>query len=245
MPPPQTPSVTRTTYPPWVVTFADLMSLLMTFFVLLFSTSTLDKDKYRSVADAMEKAFGPGASQAVIEIANRQDILRDPQSDPGDIADTATRLRQALGNEIREGMLEVESRKGEIVVRFPERIAFQSGSEVLTPTFDPVVEKMVAILAKTQGKIVVVGHSDDVPIVTERFRSNWELSAARAVSVIHALRARASLDAQRLVAQGVADTQPLVANDSPQHRAQNRRVEILILETKNDSKSAAVLSTSP
>jgi chemotaxis protein MotB len=90
------------------------------------------------------------------------------------------------------------------------------------------MDRISAVLAAKPGRILVAGHTDDVPISTGRFRSNWELSSARAVTVLHSMLRNNDIDEERIVVQGFADTQPLVDNDSPQHRAMNRRVELIL-----------------
>lgn len=228
MPLPQTPEK-KNVYPPWIVTFADMVTLLLTFFILLTSMATFDSVKYKEVADALEQAFGPGAGEKIKKIARNNG--ESAAQTPNENSDMAKRLKSALSDEIGQGLLEVEMRGKQTVVRFPEKIAFQSGSEQLNASFNALLDKVTGIIAKSEGNIVVVGHSDDVPISNERFRSNWDLSTARAVSVLHALKRRTDVDPRRLIAQGVADTQPLYPNDNPAHRAANRRVEVLIFES--------------
>jgi chemotaxis protein MotB len=145
-------------------------------------------------------------------------------------------LLSSLDQEIKHGMVDVSKNNERVVIRFPERFAFPTASETLTEQFTPVIAKIVALLEKTQGSIIVAGHTDDVPINNERFRSNWELSSARAVSVIHALLAQSNIPATRFVAEGHAETQPLAPNDNATNRASNRRVEISIKDTDDLSK---------
>jgi chemotaxis protein MotB len=122
----------------------------------------------------------------------------------------------------------LERAESSIIIRIQEKGSFGSGSARLDPGFHEVMDRISAVLAAKPGRILVAGHTDNVPISTGRFRSNWELSSARAVTVLHSMLRNNDIDEERIVVQGFADTQPLVDNDSPQHRAMNRRVELIL-----------------
>ncbi len=227
--------------PAWMVTFADLMSLLVTFFVLLLSVSEIDAAKYRQIAGSLRATFtgtsyiavnAPAGSSVAPTPAPVTPAEPTPESPPTptDGADhDLQRFEQGLSEELRQGLLEVNrNREGELVITFRHEAAFESGSEVLLPQFLPVVDRIAGLIATTQGTVVVAGHTDDRPINTVRFRSNWDLSAARAASVVHRLLEMHKIEPTRLIVEGFADTQPLVPNDNEQDRARNRRVEIRI-----------------
>lgn len=269
--------------PAWLATFADLMSLLMCFFVLLLSFSEMDAMKFKRLAGSMAQAFGVQSQLDVNEIPKGTSIIAD-QFSPGRPEPTplheiwqhtenttemslqfecaeefdveqgeegleagvedrvkqvlqdlikqteqdAHRLASALEPQITAGEVEVETRGRKIIVRIRESGSFASGSADLKPGYRDVMDEIRAVLAHQPGRIQVQGHSDDVPIRTARFRSNWELSAARAVSVAHELMDGALLKASRFEVSGMADTRPLVPNSNQANRARNRRVEIVI-----------------
>ena len=258
----------------WIMTFADLMSLLMCFFVLLLSFAELDLLKFKAIAGSMKLAFGvqrqvkapdvpmgtsliktefsPGKPEPTIvskveqttSDPNKQtlelsDALRDP-GPGGDVGESAEQFEQtqkdaqklveAFKEEVDAGMLQIETRGYSIIIRIREKASFPSGRAQFHPAFLPVIEKMRKSLAEVKGKIVVAGHTDDVPIKTARFRSNWDLSAARAVSVLHELIRDGGLEPGRLTAEGHGEAHPLVANDSSDNRAINRRVELVIVQ---------------
>jgi chemotaxis protein MotB len=150
----------------------------------------------------------------------------------------AYELADALQAQIMAGEVEVETSGRRIIIRIREKGSFVSGSAELTPEYRDVMHEVRSVLALKPGSIVVQGHSDDVPIRTARFRSNWELSAARAVSVAHELMSGGTLPASRFEVSGKADTQPLAPNDSAESRARNRRVEIVIQQGLADELSA-------
>ncbi|MGB5537592.1 MAG: OmpA family protein, partial [Thiogranum sp.] len=137
-------------------------------------------------------------------------------------------ISQALGREIKGGSVDVETEGEKIIIRVREKASFGSGRAQLKGAFRPILERVANILKDSEGKIIVAGHTDNVPIYTERFRSNWELSAARAVSVAHEMMLATKIPSDRFLVQGFADTKPMTKNDTPANRARNRRVEIIL-----------------
>jgi chemotaxis protein MotB len=148
-----------------------------------------------------------------------------------------------LDTEISDGLLDVETEDTKIIIRIQEKGSFPSGRANLNPEFFEVISKITDVIATTPGKIVVAGHTDNVPISTKRFRSNWELSSARAVTVVHAMLSNAAIDEGRFLIQGYADSQPLVSNDTSENRALNRRVE-LVIQRGEDVDSGQVIKAS-
>lgn len=281
------------TMPAWLATFADLMSLLMCFFVLLLSFSEMDAMKFKRLAGSMAQAFGVQAELNVVEVPKGTSIIAQEfspgrpeptpineiwqstsnttqmsldvqcseeydveQGEEGADAGVKLRVRQRLEELVKEteqqayeladalqaqimaGEVEVETSGRKIIIRIREKGSFVSGSAELTPDYRDVMHEVRSVLALKPGSIVVQGHSDDVPIHTARFRSNWELSAARAVSVAHELMVGGTLPASRFEVSGKADTQPLAPNNSAENRARNRRVEIVIQQGLADELSA-------
>lgn len=265
----------------WVMTFADLMSLLMCFFVLLLSFSEMDVLKFKRLAGSMRTAFGvqaefraedvpkgtsiiaqefsPGkpdptplneiwqkttdSTRSSLEVAcqdlgssnsgetgdaQKQVVVDKVRDLVGETEEDAIDLATALSKEIAAGVLEVETKGRKIIVRVKEHGTFESGRADLSPNFRPVLRIIRDVLKKTEGRIMVEGHTDDVPIANARFRSNWALSSARAVSVAHGLFGGGELAQGRFTITGHADTKPLVSNANAAGRARNRRVEIVI-----------------
>lgn len=260
---------------PWMATFADMMSLLMCFFVLLLSFAELDTIRFKKMAEAMKDAFGVQREIPVAEVVKGTSMIMQqfspgkPESTPlqeirqktadqekeflevsdesrqedidldaakaaiqakleQEVEEQADELKEMLDEQISEGLLDVEREKTKIIIRIQEKGSFSSGRATLNPGFFEVISKITGVIAETPGKIIVAGHTDDVPISTVRFRSNWELSSARAVTVVHAMLSNAALDEDRFLIQGFADSKPLVPNDTKENRALNRRVELII-----------------
>ncbi|WP_127475470.1 flagellar motor protein MotB [Sulfurivermis fontis] len=232
--------------PSWMVTFADLMALLTTFFVLLLSVSQIDAQRYRQIAGSLERAFGIQWLTQRSESPGHEVLMEGkpsgmveplevtPPAAPEDAVEPALdhnleRFHTGLLDDIRDELLEVSrNTEGELLISFRHEAAFESGSEVLLPRFRPVVDRIGRLIATTHGTVIVAGHTDDRPISTARFRSNWDLSTARAVSVVHRLLEMHTVAAERLIAEGYGDARPLLPNDSEANRARNRRVEIRI-----------------
>ncbi|MES9816223.1 MAG: flagellar motor protein MotB [Candidatus Thiodiazotropha sp.] len=280
--------------PPWLATFADLMSLLMCFFVLLLSFAEIDAARFKKMAESMKDAFGvqreipvmdvvkgtsvvmqefsPGKPEPTpIEELRQQttDVERDflqsedqrseaeEQQDldidvakaamqaqiEEEVNEQAEELQEMLDGEISEGLLDVETEDTKIIIRIQEKGSFPSGRATLNPDFFEVISKITDVIANTPGKIIVAGHTDNIPISTRRFRSNWELSSARAVTVVHAMLSNAAIDEGRFLIQGYADSQPLVVNDTSENRAKNRRVE-LVIQRGEDEDSGEVIKAS-
>ena len=245
--------------PAWMATFADLMSLLMCFFVLLLSFSEIDLQKYKQVAGSMKMAFGvqrdikadqipkaesviareftPGRPEATVIPEVRQSTSDDSRPVPraeaalpaGDIVaiqELAKRLKEVLGTEVEAGTVELQAEDYGVRLKIRDEDAFPSGSADIQPAFVPVLDKLVTVLNEQAGQVIVSGHTDDVPIRTAVYPSNWVLSSARAASVVHHLAQARLDDPTRIEIRAYADTRPLVPNDTREHRATNRRVEI-------------------
>ena len=275
----------------WIVTYSDLMTLLLCFFVLILSMAEVDIIKYKQLADTMRVAFGvqrdmelesipkgtsvvstkfrPGIPDETTEDAVQQittDQTRNslrignpdsPVSEEKDIRDEvltydevmaliketeldAEMLKRLLDIEIKEGQIDVESTARTILIRIREKGAFSSGSALLNTSFVSVIDKIAGALAQIEGRIAVEGHTDNVPINTFAYPSNWDLSSARSVAVVRRMLDVAPLPPSRLTASGFADTRPQAINTTVDGRARNRRVEIVVKQPL-DEQSGAML----
>lgn len=147
----------------------------------------------------------------------------------GEVTERLEQVRSELSSEIQQGLVEVEMVNNMIVIRLASQNSFLSGSADLRPDFMPLLSQVGASIADISGVIRVEGHTDNVPVVfSDRFTSNWDLSAVRAASVAAYLNLTTSISAQRLSVKGLADTVPLEPNTSAEGRARNRRIEIIV-----------------
>ena len=155
---------------------------------------------------------------------------------------TKQKLEQQLKNQIESKDLEVEQLGSQLVIRIGEKSLFPADSAFLQPQFIPLVNKVSDVLADIPGMVVVTGHTDNSLTAVELYRNNWELSVLRSAAIVHILLTNPKLDARRIVAQGVADTQPRYANDTAAHRQANRRVEIVLSQGKAAEQALPLLA---
>ncbi|ABM61131.1 OmpA family protein [Halorhodospira halophila] len=231
--------------PAWMTTFADLMAVLVVFFVMLYTMSTIDNERYQKLAESLRQVLGPSvvqedtpqAAPTVVDLEGpaptpEQEVHDDlPPADPEhtDTAEILEALQEALAEELAAGDVELGEGEDGVLLRFPEQAAFALGSKEISEPFVPVLDRVAGVLADTPGLIRVSGHTDDIPIRSDRFRSNFELSTARAISVVHILK-DAGITPERLIAQGHGETRPLAPNETPEQRARNRRVDVHLVD---------------
>jgi len=171
--------------------------------------------------DSKSKHDG-GMGEATAEMIAQQKAQREAQAE-------AEELQDELAAAIDDGLLEVEAFNDRVLIRIRERGSFGSGYAELKQEFLPILKLIADVLNQRDGHFVISGHTDDIPIETRRFRSNWDLSAARAASVVHFFIREGDVDPERMEIRALSDNEPIVPNDSWENRAKNRRVEISVL----------------
>ncbi|TCK17354.1 chemotaxis protein MotB [Thiogranum longum] len=201
------------------------------------------KEKLKMEANT---AAAQGKAVTAIENKSLEELIRTKAEEKRrkKLEHSARLISNALGREIKEGGVDVEVEGKKIIIRVREKASFGSGHADLKGSFRPILAKVAEILKGSEGKIIVAGHTDNIPIYTERFRSNWELSSARAVSVAHEMMLATDIPSSRFLIQGFADTKPMVPNTTPANRAKNRRVEI-ILQQGEDEDGKDISATLP
>jgi chemotaxis protein MotB len=215
------------------VTFADLMSLMLCFFVLMLSASEMDRHKYRAVSGSMANAFGIQRKVQVFESPKGQKMIArefDQAIVLTKIEDVIDPILNELENELNDlkGFVEVEVKEGEVTIRLLGEATFQTAEAEIRPPFIPLLQKIGEVLAQTRGEIIIAGHTDNVPYKGGRFRSNLGLSIARAGSVAEFLLGTSPIDPRRISTMGFGEYRPLASNDTPEGRQKNRRVEIIL-----------------
>jgi chemotaxis protein MotB len=219
--------------PAWVVTFGDLMSLLLCFFVLLLSFSEMDRNKYRIVSGAMKNAFGIQRKKPVFESPKGQKMISkefDQAIILMKVQDVINPILQELEDEFQEfkGSIEIAVDEDEITIRMMGEATFDTGRAILKKNFAPLLLKIGEVLSKTKGEIIIAGHTDNVPLSGGSYRSNLGLSMARAGSVAEYLLKSTSIDPKRLSTMAFGEYRPLESNHTEQGRQKNRRVEIIV-----------------
>ncbi|SIS89785.1 OmpA/MotB family protein [Neptunomonas antarctica] len=247
--------------PGWIVTYADLMTLLLVFFVLLFSISTVKKEQFASTIRSFQLAIGDSGGSLVplpeeirapaIEIPdsleqNNADQLTPPLAVVEEVQESrapeipvveTNKELEYLSNSLKEvfasmGVADAvdvgEPRDGKLRIRVKGAVLFESGDSSFNRQMMPIMDGLLDILEKyPEYKLGIKGHTDNIPIETARFPSNWELSAIRATTVLRYL-VRGGIDPERVTATGYGDSLPIGPNDTPEQRSENRRIEFVL-----------------
>ncbi len=213
----------------WLVSYADFITLLFAFFTTMYAISTVDAQKLSSVVDSMQDAFdSPGAPGPKVDATPR--TTPSPSASSLSAAQRERLLAETLRRRFDGRAVDVDIDHRGIVVSMREAGSFPTGSADLSPVARDVLTELAATLGTdATTKLRVEGHTDDVPILTGRFASNWELSTARATSVVTYLVQQVGLTPQRLSAAGYGEYHPRVLNATDADRARNRRVDVVIL----------------
>jgi chemotaxis protein MotB len=220
--------------PKWLVTFADLMSLMLCFFILLLSFSEMDRQKYKQVGGSLEKAFGVQRKTKIMDLAAGDKLIgKDFDQDV-----IALHLKVMIGKQIQE---EIDSRLGDlkdqlevgidgsdVIIRMMGESTFDSGKAEIIEKLKPLLMKIGRILVEAKGDVIVAGHTDDVPISGGPFKSNLNLSIARATAVAEFLLLNSQIKPERVSIMGFGEYRPLASNQSDEGRRKNRRVEIIV-----------------
>ncbi len=239
----------------WLISYADFVTLLFAFFVVMYSISSVNEGKYKTFSDSLNVAFDQSASSSnvmpgqsaqgriLVDKSTAQLVERQRRTQE-QMKAVDKSLRQVMGPLIAQGLVGVHQTKRGVVVEISASTLFKEGDEKLQPGAQETLQQVALVLSRENQSVEVEGHTDDVPIKTVRFPSNWELSSARASSVVRVL-ASYGVAEQRLAAVGMAANQPVVANDTPENRARNRRVLITILSPEFDRFSQADDASNP
>ncbi|PUU94680.1 MAG: chemotaxis protein MotB [Halanaerobium sp.] len=221
--------------PAWMTTFGDMMTLLLVFFVLLYSFSTMDVEKFKGFISALQSQLG------VLE--GGQTITSNPNIDAGTLGEDYAQAPQNIQQIMREldnyiesnnlgDRVNVENKRKGLVISLTGEILYELGRARIREQGREVLAMISDILKDIPNDIMIEGHTDNLPIRTDEFPSNWELSTARAVNVIKFLIEERGFDPARLSAAGYSEYRPVAENTSPEGRAENRRVEVVILNSQ-------------
>jgi chemotaxis protein MotB len=224
----------------WLISYADFITLMFAFFVVMFASSQADKGRAEQVSESIRKALDDPMANILGGAAGRKEKGNAQMKGPGGTAklgdppsptlrQSLAVLKRSLKPEIESGMLQVSLEPRGLVVSLRQAAFFPSGEDSIAPETYPALEKVADVVKLLPNKIRLEGHTDSIPIHNARFRSNWDLSSARAVATIELFRTRFAIDESRLSAGGYAATIPVDTNDTPEGRAHNRRVDIVIL----------------
>ncbi len=218
---------------PWITTYSDLVTLLMTFFILLFSMSIMNQARFQAIMSSVQGAFGilDGSPSTILD---SEGSSLDPDLVAQELA-RLDKLADVFRSELSEdGLSEkvslVIEERG-LVFRFADSVLFDLGSADLRPEAGNVLTKVGSLLSTIPNSIRVEGHTDNWPISTDRFPSNWELSTGRATSVVRFLLSVSGLNGDKLQAGGYAEHHPIDTNETSLGRQRNRRVDIIVMRS--------------
>jgi chemotaxis protein MotB len=223
--------------PMWMTTFSDMVTLLLAFFVMLLSFSSIQESKFQEAVHSLKGAFGVMVSPASV-IQQPEVVL--PRADTNEwqqMLYEIQQMRMILAEEELADEVRLSMEKDGISIQISTPFLFQPASDALRDRSKPILERLATALGRLSSEIRVEGHTDNVPISSDEFPSNWELSTARALSVVKYFQ-RSGLAPERLAAVGFGEFRPIAPNDSETGRRENRRVEILV---RRDSELASSL----
>lgn len=236
----------------WLVSYADFITLMFAFFVVMFAASQTDKERAKQVSESVRKALEEGNITAMIagilggtigEKGRGNAMLKGPGGTKveraeaekkkneqwADLIPSLELLTHELESEISAGKLQVGLTPRGLVVSLMEAAFFATGEDIIQPVMYASIEKIGSAIRKLPNPVRLEGHTDSVPIHNSRFRSNWELSAARGIAMLEFLKRRCGVAEGRLAVAGYADTVPMESNETEEGRARNRRVDVVVL----------------
>lgn len=233
----------------WLVSYADFITLLFAFFVVMFASAQSGKGKAAEVSESVRNALEHGQlSSAVSTVlgrgrheSKRPPITKaptkerenpappEPEKHAADLAPYLDVLQKGLEKELKSGKLEVKLSARGLIISMREAAFFSSGAETVSPSSMETLERIAPIVRSLPNPVRLEGHTDSRPIHTPRFRNNWELSAARSIAMLEILRDKFGVPEQRMAVAGYGENAPTDTNETEEGRAHNRRVDLVLL----------------
>lgn len=218
----------------WVISYADLVTLLLGFFILLYATADQNVAKMESLSRGLSSAFNvpvkEGAGGGTL-FDGGTGIIPE-RNDSADLPLDFEAIRKSIQKETQvggmEGKIAVEKGQDRIILRLSDNLVFSSASADIRPEARPLLAVVAKALQRNGNDVSIEGHTDNIPVATDRYPSNWELSSARATAVLRVLTEEYGIDAKRLVASGYGEYRPIASNLTPEGRAVNRRADIVL-----------------
>lgn len=239
----------------WLVSYADFITLLFAFFVVMFASTQSDKNKAKEVSDSVREALEHGQfSSAISTVLGRgkhdatkarraAPVLREENeaqaARPTDLKQSLETLQRGLATELKEGKVQLSLEARGLVISLREAAFFASGDDNVSPASLPVLAKIAAVVQSLPNQVRLEGHTDSLPIHNSRFRGNWELSAARAIAMAEVLSERYQVPRSRLAVAGYAENAPVDSNETEEGRAHNRRVAVVLLTQEGQKAEPA------
>ena len=216
----------------WMVSYADFVTLLFCFFTAMYAISNVDTNKLEQFVSSMKSAFNEG------EKGKEFSVISDVQIIPPTDLETEADVREILDTIIKEsdGSIDVKRDNRGVVISIADKMFYKSGSSTLKDEAKSVLDQIAQTLLEFPNMVRVEGHTDNIPITTKKFPSNWELSAFRSINVAKYFVNKHGIDPGRITTTGYAEYKPVASNESPDGRAKNRRVDIVLLSESERRK---------
>ncbi|MGD0500022.1 MAG: flagellar motor protein MotB [Bryobacteraceae bacterium] len=243
-------AIPRENHDRWLVSYADFITLLFAFFVVMFASTQADKSKAREVSQAVRDALQHGQISSAISmflgrgkyVADKPPVepsLESPRetyspapAHPADLVQSMATLQQGLDLDLKSGKVQLSLEPRGLVISLREAAFFASGDDAVAPNSAPILAKIAAVIQGVSNPLRLEGYTDSVPIHNSRFHSNWELSAARSIAMLEMLRQRFQIAPSRLSVAGYAENAPADDNGTEEGRAHNRRVDLVLLSAE-------------
>lgn len=217
--------------PLWMCTFADMMSLLLCFFIILLSFSNMDEPSFIKLSGTMKDAFGAQKKKEFTESASG-DLMISPSFESVPF-NPYEELEEIVEKFAKSDTVAIAKTSEGIIIRVKEQLAFDSGKAEIKPQFSELLDRIGKVIISSEADMVVNGHTDNIiPQENSGFKNNWELSSARAVAVVEYWQSKFKIPSSQLIAAGLADGKPIISNITEEGRAKNRRVEFIFKTTK-------------
>jgi chemotaxis protein MotB len=239
----------------WLVSYADFITLLFAFFVVMFASSQADRTKVKAVSESVKEALEHGQFSAAISVVlgrgkhenskpptNPDRVAKSenlppkppppPPQQPADLTKSLATLQNGLDAELKSGKIGLKLEPRGLVISLREAAFFASGDDTVAVASVPILAKIAAEIQRFGNPVRLEGHTDSVPIHNSRFRSNWELSAARSIAMLELLQQKFGIAPERLAVAGYAENAPADTNETEEGRAHNRRVDLVILSAE-------------
>ncbi|MDQ0156559.1 flagellar motor protein MotS [Robertmurraya andreesenii] len=222
--------------PAWMVTFSDLVTLILVFFILLFSMSQIDMIKFKAIAESFRGREILDFNPSIVPLENppgtQEDNGNEADGEESDLQNLLSEIKTFLGENGLEDVIIANRTERGVVLVLDEQVLFETGEAEIIGGRNAFLDKVGGMLKNMPNLVKVEGHTDNRPITTFRYPSNWELSTARSSSVIRYFVDHFQVESARFIAVGYGETRPIVPNDSPENWEKNRRVEIVVLDPK-------------
>ncbi|WP_426349144.1 OmpA family protein [Alloiococcus sp. CFN-8] len=230
----------------WLSTYADTITLLLTFFILLYSFSSINEQKLAEIATSLQMVLTGKSGDTILEYNNENGDspivgIKDadtpiPEKMNSEMLEMYNKVNEFIDSNKLQNTVEVKEDDRGIILQLKESILYQSGKADLREDSEEVLDVIAELLKTFPNKVIVEGHTDNVPMHSAEFDTNWELSAIRSVNVVRYFVEVKKITAERLSAAGYGEYKPIAENSSEQGRTKNRRVNILIIASLKEDK---------